>query len=45
LISGTGSYIGPQDPITAGGVVQDVLSFLILYNYIIPISLYVTVGE
>lgn len=26
-------------------VISDFLSFMILYNYIIPISLYVTVGE
>ncbi|XP_055342476.1 phospholipid-transporting ATPase IF-like [Paramacrobiotus metropolitanus] len=35
----------PQDPetrVTAKGVIQDVFAFLVLFNYIIPISLYVT---
>ncbi|XP_067014238.2 phospholipid-transporting ATPase IF isoform X2 [Anabrus simplex] len=29
--------------VTAAGIIQDLLSFFILYNYIIPISLYVTI--
>ena len=29
----------------AKNVISDFLSFMILYNYIIPISLYVTVGK
>ena len=27
-----------------GGVMQDLASFLIIFNYVIPISLYVTLG-
>jgi hypothetical protein len=45
LISGTESYLGRQSDLDASKVIQDLLSFVILYNYIIPISLYVTVGE
>ncbi|KAG8232436.1 hypothetical protein J437_LFUL012866 [Ladona fulva] len=33
----------PKRKITPGSVVQDVFSFIILYNYLIPISLYVTI--
>lgn len=39
----TESYLGPRSAIDALGVIQDLFSFVILYNYIIPISLYVTV--
>jgi len=35
-------YLGTPVRISAGQLAQDVLSFLVLYNYIIPISLYVT---
>ncbi|GFG30600.1 hypothetical protein Cfor_10512 [Coptotermes formosanus] len=37
------SYLGPQSDTGVSGVIQDLFSFVILYNYIIPISLYVTV--
>lgn len=36
-------YLGEASAIKFSEVVQDLLSFLILYNYIIPISLYVTI--
>lgn len=36
---------GPNVTVTARGVVQDTFSFLVIYNYVIPISLYVTLGE
>lgn len=39
------SYMGPRPEITFSSVVTDILSFLILFNYIVPISLYVTVGK
>jgi len=45
LLSGTQSYVGPGNTISVAVVVQDLFSFIILFNYIIPISLYVTVGE
>ncbi|XP_050716966.1 phospholipid-transporting ATPase IF-like [Eriocheir sinensis] len=37
-------YLGknPNATVTARGVVQDTFSFLVIYNYVIPISLYVT---
>jgi magnesium-transporting ATPase (P-type) len=38
LLLGTESYQGPT-------AAQDFFSFLILYSYIIPVSLYVTIGE
>ncbi|XP_023715383.1 probable phospholipid-transporting ATPase IF isoform X4 [Cryptotermes secundus] len=39
----TESYLGPRSSIDVSTVVQDLFSFVILYNYIIPISLYVTI--
>ncbi|XP_011693120.1 PREDICTED: probable phospholipid-transporting ATPase IF [Wasmannia auropunctata] len=36
-------YLGPQPRITFNSLVTDILSFLILFNYIVPISLYVSV--
>jgi hypothetical protein len=45
LLLGTESYLGPRTAIDVSTVVQDLFSFVILYNYIIPISLYVTIGE
>ncbi|XP_069676428.1 phospholipid-transporting ATPase IF-like isoform X2 [Periplaneta americana] len=39
----TETYLGPKSDIDVGQVVQDLFSFVILYNYIIPISLYVTI--
>ncbi|XP_046454878.1 phospholipid-transporting ATPase IF-like [Daphnia pulex] len=35
-------YLGALPPTTFGRVMQDVASFLIIFNYVIPISLYVT---
>lgn len=37
-------YIGEPLDITASGVFQDLAAFLILFSYVIPISLYVTLG-
>ncbi|KAL0110201.1 hypothetical protein PUN28_013685 [Cardiocondyla obscurior] len=37
------SYLGPQPKINFSSLVSDILSFLLLFNYIVPISLYVTV--
>jgi hypothetical protein len=45
LLSGTESYLGQRNDIDVSAVLQDLFSFVILYNYIIPISLYVTIGE
>lgn len=45
LLLGTESYLGPRNSIRVTTVMQDFFSFVILYNYIIPISLYVTIGE
>lgn len=39
------SYLGPQHEINFSTLVKDILSFTILYNYIVPLSLYVTVGK
>ncbi|KAF4520666.1 hypothetical protein B566_EDAN006342 [Ephemera danica] len=36
------SYLPPREDVTVGLVLQDVFSFVVLFNYIIPISLYVT---
>ncbi|KAK2705448.1 hypothetical protein QYM36_015736, partial [Artemia franciscana] len=36
-------YIQPELEITASLVYQDMASFLVIYNYVIPISLYVTI--
>ncbi|XP_046588400.1 phospholipid-transporting ATPase IF isoform X1 [Neodiprion lecontei] len=35
-------YLGTSDPITTYTFIVDALAFAILYNYIVPISLYVT---
>nr|CAD7203668.1 unnamed protein product [Timema douglasi] len=39
----TAEYLGPVPVINFRNVLQDLLSFFILFNYIIPISLYVTI--
>lgn len=40
----TEDYIGePNNKITFLSFMRDLLSFLLLYNYLIPISLYVTI--
>lgn len=39
------SYLGTIQSITFGSLATDFLSFTILYNYIVPISLYVTIGK
>ncbi|XP_064615667.1 phospholipid-transporting ATPase IF-like [Liolophura sinensis] len=36
-------YIPPYGNITAKAVIQDFFAFLVLFNYVIPISLYVTI--
>ncbi|XP_075974263.1 phospholipid-transporting ATPase IF-like [Anticarsia gemmatalis] len=38
-------YLGPGNPVPApiGAILQDLFSFLLLYYYIIPMSLYVTI--
>ncbi|XP_026825879.1 probable phospholipid-transporting ATPase IF isoform X2 [Ooceraea biroi] len=36
-------YLGPSPNITFSTLITDILSFLILFNYIVPISLYVTI--
>lgn len=38
-------YLGARNDINFSTIVSDVLSFLILFNYIVPISLYVTSGK
>ncbi|XP_024876630.1 probable phospholipid-transporting ATPase IF isoform X1 [Temnothorax curvispinosus] len=35
-------YLGPQPKINFSSLITDILSFLILFNYIVPISLYTT---
>jgi magnesium-transporting ATPase (P-type) len=45
FLSGTESYLGQRNDIDFSAVLQDLFSFVILYNYIIPISLYVTIGK
>ncbi|XP_020907982.1 probable phospholipid-transporting ATPase IF isoform X2 [Exaiptasia diaphana] len=40
---GSAPYAGPESSATFKRVVENFLIFLILYNYVIPISLYVTV--
>lgn len=35
-------YVAVTENITAGKVIEDILAFLVLFSYIIPISLYVT---
>ncbi|XP_076237899.1 phospholipid-transporting ATPase IF [Calliopsis andreniformis] len=37
------TYLGPSDKISFPLLVNDFLSFMVLYNYIVPISLYVTI--
>ncbi|XP_043259044.1 phospholipid-transporting ATPase IF-like [Colletes gigas] len=37
------SYIGTSDDITFSSLINDFFGFTILYNYIVPISLYVTI--
>ncbi|CAK9806962.1 Phospholipid-transporting ATPase IF [Anthophora plagiata] len=37
------SYLGPDVPITFSVLLTNFLSFIVLYNYIVPISLYVTI--
>ncbi|XP_021935483.1 probable phospholipid-transporting ATPase IF isoform X4 [Zootermopsis nevadensis] len=39
----TESYLGEKNDINVSAVLQDLFSFVIIYNYIIPISLYVTI--
>lgn len=38
-------YLGPapENPTSVGNLLQDLFSFLLLYYYIIPMSLYVTI--
>lgn len=38
-------YLSPNSTTSFSKIVYDFLSFTILYNYIVPISLYVTVGN
>jgi len=42
---GWNSYLGPQSDINFSSLTTDILSFVILFNYIVPISLYVTAGK
>ncbi|XP_048514856.1 phospholipid-transporting ATPase IF-like isoform X2 [Athalia rosae] len=42
LNSSWSGYLGEADAITVQSLVINVLSFVVLYNYIVPISLYVT---
>ncbi|XP_076683090.1 phospholipid-transporting ATPase IF isoform X2 [Andrena cerasifolii] len=37
------TYLGPSDSITFQTLFNDFLGFMLLYNYIVPISLYVTI--
>jgi len=39
------SYLGPQSDLNFSSLTTDILSFIILFNYIVPISLYVTAGK
>lgn len=39
------SYLGENNEITFFSVITDFLNFTVLYNYIVPISLYVTIGK
>lgn len=39
------SYIGDSESLSFSTLVDDFFGFLVLYNYIVPISLYVTIGE
>lgn len=39
------NYLGPSPKINFSTLIADIFSFLILFNYIVPISLHVTVGE
>ncbi|XP_026668285.1 phospholipid-transporting ATPase IG-like [Ceratina calcarata] len=38
-------YLGPEESINVGSVILDFLNFTVLYNYTVPISLYVTIGK
>ena len=38
-------YLGKLPDTSVGTVLQDMASFLIIFNYVIPISLYVTLGK
>jgi hypothetical protein len=38
------SYLPPRPETNAGRVLEDIFSFVVIFNYIIPISLYVTMG-
>lgn len=42
---GWDSYLGQPESVSFSSIFTDILSFLILFNYIVPISLYVTVGK
>lgn len=39
------AYLGEKSSTTPLSIFTDLLNFTILYNYIVPISLYVTIGE
>jgi len=39
------NYLGPQEKLNFHTLITDLLGFLILFNYIVPISLYVTIGK
>lgn len=39
------SYLGSQNENKIFTLITDIFSFVILFNYIIPISLYVTIGK
>lgn len=38
-------YLGPSEKINFSTLITDILSFFVLFNYVAPISLYVTVGK
>lgn len=38
------AYLGPEKETTFMGVLVDMSGFMVIFNYIIPISLYVTLG-
>ena len=38
-------YLGVPERFKASTLLTDVLTFTILYNYIVPISLYVSIGK
>ncbi|KAK3926702.1 putative phospholipid-transporting ATPase IF [Frankliniella fusca] len=37
------AYLGEYEDLETGEIINEILSYLILYNYLIPISLYVTI--